>query len=197
MIIIKKRYKILVSLLVALLVVFSCGYYKQTQNVINSEKQIQEITKQLSDTSEMLFQKESEIKEYISQISELENEISYLRSNVISKNPGSRGDVIRNADGSWTATFTIYGYDACMSCCGKTDGITATGTVATPGRTIAVDPKLIPLGSQVIFNGNTYIAEDTGGAIRGNKIDLFFKTHQEALNWGVRTMEITVLPKGE
>lgn len=71
---------------------------------------------------------------------------------------------------------------------------TATGVRPKAGRTIAVDPRVIPYGSKVIINGNTYIAEDCGGAIKGNKrVDIFFDTHQEALQWGIRTVEAIVI----
>lgn len=63
---------------------------------------------------------------------------------------------------------------------------TATGTKPTPGRTVAVDPSVIPLFSNVIINGHTYIAEDTGGSIKGNRVDIVFATHQEALDFGVQ-----------
>lgn len=63
---------------------------------------------------------------------------------------------------------------------------TATGTKPTPGRTVAVDPSVIPYFSNVIINGHTYIAEDTGGSIKGNRVDIVFATHQEALDFGVQ-----------
>ena len=67
---------------------------------------------------------------------------------------------------------------------------TATGTKPTPGRTVAVDPKIIPYFSNVIINGNTYIAEDTGGHIKGNRVDIVFSTHQEALEFGVQYADV-------
>ena len=85
-------------------------------------------------------------------------------------------------------TLQATAYCPCSECCGKCDGITATGTKAAAGRTIAVDPSVIPYGTEVIINGNTYIAEDCGGAIKGNKIDIYFATHQEALNFGRQTV---------
>ena len=85
-------------------------------------------------------------------------------------------------------TVVATAYCPCNVCCGKCDGITATGTKATAGRTIAVDPSFIPYGTEVIINGNTYIAEDCGGAIKGNRVDIYFATHQEALNFGRRTV---------
>ena len=88
--------------------------------------------------------------------------------------------------------FTITHYCACSRCCGKSDGVTATGTQATAGRTIAVDPKVIPLGTEVIIDGQSYIAEDTGEAIKGNKIDIFCESHKEAINRGRITREVFV-----
>ena len=67
---------------------------------------------------------------------------------------------------------------------------TATGTVPTVGRTIAVDPSVIPYGSKVIINGHTYTAEDCGGAVKGNRIDILFNTHKEALRFGVQYEEV-------
>lgn len=91
--------------------------------------------------------------------------------------------------------YKITAYCPCERCCGKTDGITATGTAATEGRTIAVDPSVIPYGSVVYFEGmdgciGGYVAEDCGGAIKGNRIDLFCADHETALEWGVREMEV-------
>lgn len=54
------------------------------------------------------------------------------------------------------------------------------------GRTIAVDPSVIPLGSEVMFDGEVYIAEDIGGAIKGNVIDLYYGTEQESISYGVQ-----------
>ena len=69
---------------------------------------------------------------------------------------------------------------------------TATGTVPTPGRTIAVDPNIISYGTKVMINGHTYIAEDCGGGIKGNRVDIVFKTHEEALQYGRQTVEVFI-----
>lgn len=88
--------------------------------------------------------------------------------------------------------FTCVAYDACTDCCGKTDGITKTGTKATAGRTVAVDPEVIPLGSTLLIDGQEYIAEDIGGAIKGNKIDIFHNSHAEALEYGKQTHTVQI-----
>lgn len=93
--------------------------------------------------------------------------------------------------------FTLTAYCPCMKCCGKTDGITATGTLATEGRTIAVDPRVIPYGSSVTIyfadgTSHTYTAEDCGGAIRENRIDVFFDSHGAARAFGVQSAMVYV-----
>lgn len=66
-------------------------------------------------------------------------------------------------------------------------GITASGKVAKPRHTIAVDPGLIPLGSRVFIKGVGYrVAEDVGGAIKGRHIDVFFSNDDEAVLFGVK-----------
>lgn len=89
-------------------------------------------------------------------------------------------------------TVTATAYCPCAKCCGKSDGITATGTKATAGRTIAVDPSVIPYGTEVVIDGHTYIAEDCGGAVKGNRIDIFFNSHEEARQFGVQTLNVVL-----
>mgnify|MGYP000915210846 CR=1 FL=1 len=91
--------------------------------------------------------------------------------------------------------FEATAYCACPKCCGKwAGGITASGTKATAKRTIAVDSNLIPLGSKVEIEGlGTYIAEDTGSAIKGKIIDIYFDTHEEALKFGKQKVNIRII----
>lgn len=92
---------------------------------------------------------------------------------------------------NYLGNFKLTAYCACEQCCGEwSNGITSTGTVATQGRTIAVDPSVIPYGSEVSINGNTYIAEDCGGAIDGNRIDVYFDSHSEALEFGIQYADV-------
>jgi 3D (Asp-Asp-Asp) domain-containing protein len=87
-------------------------------------------------------------------------------------------------------TFTVTHYCSCAICCGKSNGITATGTIATEGRTVAVDPDVIPLGSEILIDGQAYIAEDVGGAVKGRKVDIFVSSHQEAIQRGKIQREV-------
>ena len=73
---------------------------------------------------------------------------------------------------------------------------TAMGTKLVRG-VVAVDPKVIPLGTVLWVEGyGVCRAEDTGGAIKGKRLDLLFETKKEAYNWGRRKVRVAILPKG-
>ena len=92
--------------------------------------------------------------------------------------------------GADLGNFTITYYCACEICCNKADGITATGTPVIEGQTIAVDPSVIPYGTKVIIGGHIFTAEDCGGAIKKNHIDVYVNSHEEALALGVTNAEV-------
>lgn len=85
-------------------------------------------------------------------------------------------------------------YCPCVKCCGPAaTGITHLGVPAKKG-VIAVDPRFIPLGTRVYVDGyGVALAADTGSAIKGDRIDVCFDTHQEALVWGMRQIKVYIL----
>ena len=100
---------------------------------------------------------------------------------------------------------TVTHYCICQKCCGKSPdhpayGITASGRYATPYVSVAVDPSVIPLGSDVLVDYGDgvieyYRADDTGSGVGGKHIDLCVSDHQEARNLGVRTATVYVVPQ--
>lgn len=101
-------------------------------------------------------------------------------------------DIKKNATslGNYKLTF----YCPCAACNGVAGAQTASGTTPTEGRTIAVDSSVIPLGSRVYIDGyGVFIAEDTGGAIKNNKIDVFVSSHSRAYDLGVKYADIYLL----
>lgn len=91
-------------------------------------------------------------------------------------------------------TFKITHYCPCSICCGPwANGVTSTGVTATTNRTIAVDPTQIPYGSKVVINGQVYVAEDCGGAIKKNCIDIYVATHEEGEEKGVYYTDVYLL----
>ena len=107
---------------------------------------------------------------------------------------------------AYLGEFRITHYCACKKCCGKDEsdpwyGVTATGTKATEGRTIAVDPSVIPYGREVTIryeNGveHTYVSEDCGGAIKGNTIDVYIADHDRARQLGVKSGSVYMVSEG-
>lgn len=100
----------------------------------------------------------------------------------------SRGGVTTASSGRYKVTA----YCSCARCCGKTNGITASGTRATANHTVAA-PSTFAFGTQLVINGKTYTVEDRGGAIQGNRIDIYMNSHSEALAWGVRYLDVEVV----
>lgn len=114
--------------------------------------------------------------------------------------------VTEGAPSSYSAvlTCTATAYDLSFQSCGKRPGdkgygITATGTQAAYG-TVAVDPKVIPLGSKLYIEttDGSFVygyatAADTGGAIKGNKVDLFFPSYDDCMKFGRRSVRVYIL----
>jgi len=106
-------------------------------------------------------------------------------------------EIAKNTDSPYIEMHVkATAYCPCEKCCGQyADGKTATMTDAyLPG--VAVDKRKIKLGSKLIvpgYNGDMIVtADDVGGAIKGDKIDVRFPAHQEALEWGVKYLTIKV-----
>ena len=100
--------------------------------------------------------------------------------------------------------YTLTAYCSCQKCCGywatirpldengKPIVYTASGEIAEAGKTIAVDPTVIPFGTEVKIGDTVYVAQDTGSVIVGNRIDVYFDDHTEAWNFGMQTSEVLV-----
>ena len=157
-----------------------------TNKVIQAGKNgIKEVTYKVKYKDELEIER-IEISSKI--IKEPVNKIVQIQTKVTSRF-GSRFSGVTTAS---SGRYKVTAYCACVRCCGKTNGITASGTKATANRTIAA-PSSFAFGTKVIINGQTYTVEDRGGAIQGNRIDVYMNSHSEALAWGVRYLDVQVL----
>lgn len=176
---------------------------KSTKNKVlqEGENGIKEITYKVK------YQNNTEIKRTkISEkvIKKPVDKIVQVRSNVTSRS----SDTIRGSELPSTSTksdksdsskgkgktkiYKITAYCSCAKCCGKSNGITACGKKAKAGRTIAA-PRGFSFGTKLSINGKTYVVEDRGGAIKGNRIDMYVNSHSEALRWGVKYLPVKVI----
>lgn len=100
--------------------------------------------------------------------------------------------------------FKLTAYCPCTKCCGKwgenrpTDAngnmivVTASGRYAKENWTVAADTSMLPFGTRIYINGYEYEVQDRGGAIKENRIDIYFDDHQEALNFGIQYAEVMI-----
>ena len=137
------------------------------------------------------YQNEEEIEKIKlseSVIKEPVNKIVQVQRNITSR----AGSTVANSNSTGTAKiFKVTAYCSCAKCCGKKTGRTASGTQATSGRTVAASGQFA-FGTKLIINGKEYTVEDRGGAIQGNKIDIYMDSHAEALAWGVKYLPVQV-----
>lgn len=83
-------------------------------------------------------------------------------------------------------TYKLTAYCSCSKCCGKSDGITASGVKAQAGRTVAA--KNLSFGTELMINGEIYTVEDRG--VGSGVVDIFFDSHSEALDFGVKYAKV-------
>ena len=81
--------------------------------------------------------------------------------------------------------FQVTGYCSCTICCGeKEERLTKSETVPRASHTVAADPSVIPLGTRIVIDDVVYTVEDTGKAVEGMRLDIFFDSHEEAVRYG-------------
>lgn len=148
-------------------------------------------------TYKIKYQNEVEIeKNKIAEevIKEPVDKIVQVQSNVITSRASttSREEASSNNSSGNVKIYKITAYCSCSKCCGKhATGYTASGTKATAGRTVAA-PSNFAFGTKLIINGKEYVVEDRGGAIKGNRIDMYVNSHAQALAWGVKYLPVQV-----
>jgi 3D (Asp-Asp-Asp) domain-containing protein len=196
--------KIVISLILVLLLTGAVFGLVSNHRQEKTKPQVTEVETQGTDEivnvveEDKDVEKQEEIKiekptpKPVTQPKETDRISKHEQVNNVPQEPVQQEPVVNN--GTNLGKFKITAYCNCKKCCGKwAGGPTASGVMPTAGRTIAVDPRVIPLGSKVIIDGYTYVAEDTGSAIKGNKIDMYFSTHSEALAWGVKYKDVQVM----
>lgn len=91
--------------------------------------------------------------------------------------------------GAYLGKFKTTAYCGCKHCSAGS-GLTYSGTVPKENHTISADIKLFPLGTKLMIGDTIYTVEDIGGSVVGNVLDLYFDNHRDALNYGVRTVDV-------
>lgn len=112
----------------------------------------------------------------------------------ISKSSSLAADSVIKNNFKKLGNYRLSFYCPCATCNGRSDAKTKIGTKMAEGRTIAVDSRVIPLGSRVYIDGyGVFIAEDTGGAIKGNRIDVCVANHSRAYQFGIDYADVYLI----
>ena len=169
----------------------TAGTSKETKNKVlqQGKNGLKEVTYKIKYQNEVEIEK-TQLSEKI--IKEPVNKI--VQVNKVTSRSGTTTRTTTTASTTASAGSQVYkitAYCSCAKCCGKATGRTAMGTRATAGRTVAASAKFA-FGTKLNINGHVYTVEDRGGAIKGNKIDIFVNSHAEALAWGVRYLPVSV-----
>lgn len=148
-------------------------------------------------TYKVKYQNEEEIEKIkLSEqiIQEPVNKIVQVQTNVTSRSTSSRDSNTAKSSGTGTTKiFKVTAYCSCSKCCGKSaSGYTASGAKATANHTVATSSQFA-FGTKLLINGKEYTVEDRGGAITGNRIDIYMNSHSDALAWGVRYLPVEVV----
>lgn len=160
-----------------------------TNKVLQEGKDgLKEVTYKVKYQNEIEIEKtvisEVVVTEPVDKIVQVQKKVETSRSAL----PRTSGTTTAQINGE---TYKITAYCSCAKCCGKTTGRTASGTQATAGRTVAA-PAKFAFGTKLNIGGHIYTVEDRGGAIQGNRIDIYVSSHSEALQWGVKYLPVSV-----
>ena len=136
---------------------------------------------------------EEVIQEPVDKIIQVSSKVTSSRSSTTTRSASSSSQTSSSTSSSSTVkVYKVTAYCSCSKCCGShANGYTASGTRATAGRTVAA-PSNLAFGTQLNINGKTYVVEDRGGAITGNRIDIYVGSHSEALAWGVKYLPVQI-----
>ncbi len=122
------------------------------------------------------------------------NKVVQVRAvtNRSSRTTTSSAPVTTSQSGISLGKYKITAYCGCALCCGKSTGRTASGAIARANHTVAA-PGNFAFGTKLKINGIVYTVEDRGGAIKGNKIDIYFSSHSAALAFGTKYANVEIV----
>lgn len=103
--------------------------------------------------------------------------------------PEAAAETVSSKKGASLGIFTTTGYCSC-DICSKGNKLTYSGTVPQANHTISADLNVYPIGTKLMINDIIYTVEDMGSSVNGNKIDIYYATHEEALEHGMKKEEV-------
>ena len=169
---------------------------EDTKNKViqQGEDGIREITYKVKYQNEEEIEKiklsETVVKEPVNKIVQVQRNITSRAGSTVAKTASNNAST--GTPTGPTRIFKVTAYCSCAKCCGKVTGRTASGSHAVAGQTVAASGQFA-FGTKLNINGQEYTVEDRGGAIQGNRIDIYMNSHAEAVAWGVKYLPVQVV----
>lgn len=194
----KIKSKIIIALLVCATVMLSACNAELKEELALTQSELYENKELLEQIADELDVTKEELLAEINRANELNESLS--DANIMLEEVNAMIDELKSDEyklvyiGNYKLTH--YCTEKREHICGTGTGLTATGTKVTAGRSIAVDPSVIPYGSKVYIEGYGWrVAEDCGGGVDGKHIDIAVGTHSQALSMGTKTGGVWLLVK--
>lgn len=164
------RKNLIIIFLIAISITFSFLYADASKeantkqnNIINQAIEITNLNKSNQDLS--------------SQLTSVQFDLEALKQNQV----------------AYIGKYKITYYCACKQCCGKDDGITASGVKVQEGITVAADTSILPFGTKIYIKGIGWrTVQDRGGAIKGNRLDIYIPSHNDPMPYNVQNLDVWV-----
>ena len=170
--------------LVLLITYFSCDMLYEKEHTFDNTRAVTEEA-----IKETAVETAEEAKQDMNPGESIENDGSKVASVAVQPEPAIETDVEQNTVDLESYVMEITAYNATVEQCGKADGITASGTYVTEGRTVACNN--FPFGTKLLIGGREYVVEDRCGY--DNVVDIYFDSYDDAMKWGRKTMEVIVV----
>lgn len=133
----------------------------------------------------------AQTKQIYMEAQELHEEVKELEPLVEAFNP-----VVKEDNLTPLGEYEITYYCSCKKCCGKSDGITASGEKAVEGTTVGADTRFLSFGTKIFIEGiGERTVQDRGGAIKGERLDVYVDSHQKALQLGRHKANVFIVEK--
>lgn len=131
-------------------------------------------------------------EELSSQVENMSSKLSLAEAQLISAQ--SDLEVLKQNKVAYLGQYQITYYCACKQCCGKENGITASGEIVQEGVTVAADTSILPMGSKIYIEGIGWrTVQDRGGAIKGNKLDIYVPSHDSPMPYNKQKLNVWVV----
>lgn len=155
-------------------------FYKYTETVKEVKDKQDNIIDQaieITNLNELNQDLSSKLNSTQNELTNIESDIKTLQQNKV----------------AYVGKYKITYYCACKKCCGKDNGITASGAKAKEGVTVAADTSKLPFGSKIYIKGIGWrTVQDRGGAIKGNRLDIYISSHNNPMPYNVQTLDVWV-----